>query len=551
MEKRIFKTDFLIIGSGIAGLYTALKLSSLGRVTIITKEQIEISNTQFAQGGIAAVLDKGDSWERHLEDTLRAGAGICNREAVEVLVTEGPERVLELIELGTAFDRVDGRLDLTKEGAHSRRRILHARGDATGAEIRESLTRVVKKNEKIEILEETFMVDIITDECKERARGILALNKEGYFVYLAKAVIIASGGCGYIYENTSNPQVTTGDGIAVAYRAGADIIDMEFIQFHPTTFYNPGGPSFLISESVRGEGGILLNTEGERFMPRYHPMADLAPRDIVSRSIIKEARREGRPHVWLKVTHLDPDFIVSRFPTIFNTLMKYGYDMRKDLIPVIPAAHYVMGGIRTDTRGRTSIEGLFACGEVACTGVHGANRLASNSLLEGLVFGYRIYEALKEEVSVNLDEIQKERINAEIRVNTSDLVDNTAVMDKIKALRRNMTEKAGIIRAREALLELLYWINREQEDINRTDRYGFINEEGFNNKDRDYRFWKKKFEFRNMLTIGKIIARSALQREESRGGHYRLDYPHRRDEWANIHLVFNKKYPEGKKDVLE
>ncbi len=560
MNDKVFKTDFLIIGSGIAGLYTALKLSSLGRVTIVTKEQIEISNTQFAQGGIAAVLDEGDSWDRHLKDTLRAGAGICNKKAVEILVTEGPERVMELIRLGTTFDRVDGKLDLTREGAHSRRRILHARGDATGAEIRESLTRVVRENQKITVLEETFMVDIIAAQEKEnQVKAVLVLNKEGYLLYQAKAVIIASGGSGYIYENTSNPKVTTGDGIAAAYRAGADIIDMEFIQFHPTTYYNPDGPSFLISESVRGEGAILLNSEGERFMPRYHPMADLAPRDIVSRSIIKEARRENKQHVWLKATHLDPDFILGRFPTIFKTLKKYGYDMRKDLLPVIPAAHYVMGGIKTDTGGRTSLKGLFACGEAACTGVHGANRLASNSLLEGLVFGYRIFETLKDEgMMVNKWEVSKESLKGFFdeqehsgkRIKKS----NTILTGKINDLRKNMTSKAGILRNEVDLLDLIYWLKEEQEDIypSQSSSLGYIlNKLSIEFREEEFRSLRSEVEFKNMLTVSSIITHAALKREESRGGHYRLDCPKRLDKWADIHIVFNKKYPEGKKDVLE
>jgi len=560
---KVVKTDYLVIGSGIAGLYTALKLSSLGQVSIITKEEIGNSNTQFAQGGIAAVLDEGDSWERHFKDTLKAGAGICKQEAVEVLVTEGPERVLELIELGTDFDRVDGKLDLTREGAHSKRRILHARGDATGAEIREALSRIVRNKREIKILENTFLLDLISFNKDERTKGVMILNEEGYSIFLARAVIIATGGCAYIYDNTSNPPVTTGDGIAVAYRAGADIIDMEFIQFHPTTFYNPGNPSFLISESLRGEGAVLLNSEGERFMPRYHPMADLAPRDIVSRSIIKEARREGKDHVWLKAGHLDPDFLVKRFPTIFKTLKKNGFDLRKDLIPVIPAAHYLMGGIRTDTMGRTSLKGLFACGEVACTGVHGANRLASNSLLEGLVFGYRIYEVLKEAkeriASAGLGDLEEkykeEAVNIKKDKNYDKEDDKTGKKElskNKKELRTEMTENAGIIREKDGLENLIKRFENQQKRFNREKKLNFTELRKIGPLDEEeYMRHRNEFELKNMLITGKLIACSALKREESRGGHYRLDFPRRRKQWAKIHLIFNKKYSEGKKDVLE
>ncbi|MEJ6952496.1 L-aspartate oxidase [Natronospora cellulosivora (SeqCode)] len=529
-------TDFLIVGSGIAGLYTALKLSNLGSVLVLTKEQIEDSNTQFAQGGIAAVLDKGDSWQLHMKDTLQAGAGICNPEAVQVLVTEGPARVKELIKLGTKFDHIEGELSLTKEGAHSRRRILHARGDATGVEIRESLTRMLHANENIELRENAFMVDLLTaKDNPSRVAGAWAIANNKHTVYKARAIILASGGCSRVYLNTSNPEVTTGDGIAAAYRAGADIMDMEFIQFHPTTFYNPEASSFLISESVRGEGAVLRNKEGKRFMPDYHPQADLAPRDVVARAIVNEARKDGKAHVCLDARDLGDDYIESRFPTIFKTLYKSGFDMRKELIPVVPAAHYSMGGILTDTYGRTSLEGLYACGEVACTAVHGANRLASNSLLEGLVFGHRIYASLKGEIekgsffterNVIAESIIKDKLS---QFESSSNTDYRYLRNEFRAL---MSKKAGIERNADCLKELLNWLENKEKEIK-------------------YYQGLKALELQNILINGTLIAKAALFRKESRGGHYRNDYKHADKSWSRKHIVFNKNKPEGEEYVLE
>lgn len=614
---RIVDTDFLVVGTGIAGLYTALKLSTLGKVTILTKEQLEDSNTQFAQGGIAAVLDKGDSWQLHMKDTLKAGAGLCNRKAVEVLVTEGPARVKELISLGTSFDLIEGELDLTREGAHSRRRILHARGDATGVEIRESLTRRIINKQNIELAENTFMIDLISTELdtedfnlnseynainfehsdinteyrainfedlntRESAVsenhseinlnnryvcGILALNNNQPVIYKARAVIIASGGSSRVYANTSNPPVTTGDGIAAAYRIGADIMDMEFVQFHPTTFYNPEGASFLISESVRGEGAVLRNKSGRRFMPDYHHLADLAPRDVVARAIINEARKDNIPYVYLDVTELEDDYILKRFPTIFNTLKQYGVDMRKELIPVVPAAHYLMGGIKTDTYGHSNLKGLYACGEVACTGVHGANRLASNSLLEGLVFGHRIYESIKgqieegvffaREIKLNIERLcsqliyiennclDLERIDETNDNNEEFNIDHNSVNEYgessfsqssniRKELRVLMTNKAGIEREEDHLIELISWIENWVRKYSKGTNLGL-----------------RGCELRNMLLNGLLITLAALSREESRGGHYRSDYPEPKKEWSRKHIIFNINYPEGKEYVLE
>ncbi len=537
VDKECIKTDFLIIGTGIAGLYTAYNLSELGQIIVLTKEEIKESNTQYAQGGIAAVLDKGDSIQEHVNDTLEAGAGLCDREAVEVLVKEGPERVKELIELGTDFDHIEGKLDLTREGAHSKRRILHARGDATGEEIRESLTSAVKKKDNIELREEAFMIDLITSDLNpKQLRGIKVWNnkKNKYQIYQSNYIILATGGCGRVYKTTSNPEVATGDGVAAAYRAGVEIRDMEFIQFHPTTLCKKGSSPFLISESVRGEGGVLRNISGKRFMPEYHELADLAPRDVVSRAIVEEIRKKNnKPYVWLDVTELNDDFVKERFPTIFNKLRDHGIDMRKDYIPVQPAAHYMMGGIKSDLNGRTSLQGLYTCGEVACTGVHGANRLASNSLLEGLVFGYRIYKDIKNsfkkaESTENLTEINSKNLIFDNCF--SNRKKGNKHIQKIKdKIQEKMMDNAGIIRTGDNLKEFLNWINIQIENL---DKSKGITED----------YW----ELKNMLFVAKLITISALKREESRGGHYRKDYPETEDFFKDRHIIFNDNHPEGK-----
>ncbi len=523
IDERI-ETDFLVVGSGIAGLYTAWKLNRLGNVQVITKNKVEESSTQYAQGGIAAVLDKGDSWKLHMKDTLDAGDGFCDKKAVRVLVKEGPDRVNELIELGTQFDFIEGELDLAREGAHSRRRVLHARGDATGEEIRESLTDAVMTDKNVELSERTFLIDMIVDN--DTFAGALCWNheKERLVFYDASYGILASGGCGMVYKNTTNPDVTTGDGVAVAYRGGADIVDMEFIQFHPTALYDPEGVSFLISEAVRGEGGILRNEKGDRFMKEYHEDAELAPRDVVARAIVEETEKSDKENVWLDVTHLDKKYIKGRFPNIYQTLKKKGIDMTDDLIPVVPSAHYMIGGVKTDLQGRTSIQNLFACGEVACTGVHGANRLASNSLLEGIVFGHRIFEKMgQEEIDrnhsfENLDESEWGKNNC----------DDVRWKRLRRELRNFMMDKAGIVREKDKLLELISWLEGKMESLEDVE---VSNTEGY--------------EVKNMLRVGILISRSALKRKESRGAHYRADHPDKKSEWEDKHVLFNKENPEG------
>lgn len=515
-----FYTDVLVIGTGIAGLYSAIHAQKSAKVMIVTKEKLEDSSTEHAQGGIAAVFDeKEDSTDLHLKDTLMAGAGLCNRKAVEVLVNEGPERVRELIEMGTNFDRNQDRIALTREGAHSRRRILHAGGDATGEEVRRALTRVAVNQLGIPVHEKTFILDIIT--YNGRCYGVLAYCHfyKKFIAYLAPVTILATGGLGQLYQATSNPDVTTGDGMAMAYRAGAELMDMEFIQFHPTTLYIPGQPGFLVSEAVRGEGAVLRNARGERFMPDYHSLADLAPRDIVARAIKQEMEKSGADHVWLDITHQDPAFVKKRFPNIYNTCLKHGFDMTKDWIPVAPAAHYMMGGVRTDISGATRIPGLYACGEVACNGVHGANRLASNSLLEGLVFGYRIIEkTLPEREALTEDLSQIPLYTPEDKITNH----HPLTEEDRKALRKLMTEKVGITRSEESLLDALHQIETWESFL----QYACKSME--------------EWETQNMLLIASVVIQSALVREESRGAHYRSDYPGSDVHYQGRHFTFSR-----------
>lgn len=510
------EAEYLIIGGGIAGLFTAWSAAKAGaHVTLLTKRTVVESNTDRAQGGIAAALGQHDSPELHMEDTLIAGAGLCDQDTVRILVNEGPERVKELIEMGASFDRSGDDLCFTREGCHSQDRILHAQGDATGAEILRALSEQVRALSSVEILENQYVVDLLVQN--NTCYGALALDQlTGEFhIFRGKVVVLATGGSGRLYNYTTNPEVATADGIALAYRAGAEIMDMEFIQFHPTSLVLPGAPRFLISEAVRGEGAILRNSRGERFMPQYHGMAELAPRDIVSRAILSEMAKTGANSVFLDLTHLEPEKIKERFPTITLTCSKYGLDITKDFIPVAPAAHYMMGGVKTDLWGETSIDRLFSCGESSCMAVHGANRLASNSLLDGLVWGGRIVRKASE-VLHNKPQDRPEFVCAHLKP-TPDFNFN----EHRKKLQQIMGEKVGPLRTALRLAEALAFF----------DRWSYL----ANYEVRE----ASMMELRNMLEVGALITEAAMMRTESRGGHFRLDYPETVDRWRK-HIILKR-----------
>lgn len=500
------ETDFIVIGSGIAGLRAAIELARSGaRVSVLTKDRASESNTEYAQGGVAVVLSDDDTAELHEDDTLVAGAGLCDEKAVETLVTEGTRYIKELIEWGTEFDRESGKLVFTREAAHSRRRILHAHGDSTGAEIVRSLVARARIEPRILLTPFAQTESLIVSD--GRCVGVRFLDPvlRGLREIYAKAVLMCTGGAGQLYQHTTNPPVATGDGMAMAYFAGAEMADMEFVQFHPTALSLEGAPRFLLSEAMRGEGGILKNKYGERFMPRYDERAELAPRDIVSRSIVAEMRRTGTRAVYLDMTALDGAFLKERFPKIHQTCFRFGLDISKDPLPVSPASHYSMGGIRTDLWGRSTVPGLYAAGEVSCTGVHGANRLASNSLLEGLVFGARAGTAAAADSSgFHVSGTRSASAGSETRSASV----STAVKKRVK---RVMWERVGIIRDGEAL----------KRAINEFDQIaaGALSTSS-----------------RNFVTLARLVAAAALWREESRGAHYRSDFPEADDTWS-VHSI--------------
>lgn len=509
----VVETDVIVIGSGIAGLYTAIMASATQNVLLITKKSLLESNTRYAQGGIAAVTAEDDSPAYHRQDTLLAGAGLCSSAAVDVLVNEGPVGVQELIRLGTTFDVENGELALTKEGAHSHRRILHANGDATGYEIVRALSIQVEMLHNIEVWDDHFVIDLITEQGE--CHGALVQMPDGKRVFVrGRATIMCSGGAGQLYRYTTNPEVATADGIAMAYRAGAEIRDMEFIQFHPTALSYPGAPRFLISEAVRGEGAVLRNIRGERFMPKYHELQELAPRDIVARAIVSEMEATGSTFVYLDITHESPEMVKHRFPTIYETCMQYGLDLSSDWIPVSPAAHYMMGGIKTNLHGESSVKRLFACGEVSSTGVHGANRLASNSLSEAVVYGSRIVERIK-----SLPKPSGDPLRVSFHLGRKDAPSQAMVEKRLK-LQKVMVRYAGLRRNRDTLIRAAEELGRQlplfQSMLSKREEY----------------------EFANMLTASLLVVQGALGREESRGAHYREDYPERNDSEWRKHIVF-------------
>ena len=507
--------DYIMVGSGIAGLYTALLAKEQGSVLIVTKGKIDDCNTKYAQGGIAAPIGKNDSADLHFKDTMAAGDGLCDEEAVRILVEEAPDRIADLVNFGVPFDTVNGQIALTTEAAHSMPRILHAGGDATGEHIEVTLSNRVRSS-KIEVLENCLATEILVE--KDTVRGVRALDCRTGSIeeFDCGSLILASGGAGQLFKFNTNSEIATGDGVTLAFKAGAEIIDMEFFQFHPTALHLPGVTPFLISEAVRGEGGILRNTEGHRFMPEYTPEGELAPRDVVARSILYEMEKTGSDKVFIDVTHLSPQVTTTRFPHIYRFCLDHGLDITRVPVPVAPAAHYMMGGVKVNSWGETNIGGLFATGEIACTGVHGANRLASNSMLEVLVFSKRIIEK-------TFDKDKKEapltKQNREVHHTLSQRqIPKGAPKPSLSALQSLLWDKVGIIRNKEGLTEAANILAAWQKSLAAPTE-------------------RSSYELNNLSLTGRLMAEAALIREESRGAHFRSDFPQSSPEWQR-HIVF-------------
>ncbi len=531
------EADFLVIGSGIAGLSFAIKTAELGTVAIVTKKEQKESNTNYAQGGIAAVVDKADEFEYHVKDTITCGAGLCREDVVRNVVADAPERIDELIKWGVEFTKSgDGSYvtyDLGREGGHSMRRVLHAR-DITGHEVERALIEKAVSEKNVKIYENFFAIDLILKSKipgremgeKDQCLGAYVFDMENNEVYIFKAkfVLIATGGAGKVYLITTNPDIATGDGMAMAYRVGAKIANMEFIQFHPTCLYHPEAKSFLISEAVRGEGGILKLKSGSTFMEKYHPMESLAPRDVVAKAIDKELKKSGDEYVLLDISHRNKDFLTRRFPNIYNKCLEFSTDMSKEPIPVVPAAHYICGGIATNMFGETNIDRLFACGEVACTGLHGANRLASNSLLEGVVFAHRSFVRISELFHGIKDESIS--IPSWDTGGATESDESIVVSHNWDEIRRCMWNYVGIVRSNKRLeraKRIIGLINRE------IDEYY-----------RNFIISGNLLELRNIATVADMIIRCAISRKESRGLHYNIDYPEKDDKDWLKDTVINK-----------
>jgi L-aspartate oxidase len=551
LAAREITTDFLIIGTGLAGLSYALKVSEFGTVSLITKKNRAESNTNYSQGGIAAVMAPRDSFDLHIQDTLKAGAGLCHKKTVEILVKEGPERIRDLIQWGTQFTKAaagaDFEYDLGREGGHSINRILHAR-DVTGREVERALLEEVKRKENISVYEHHIGIDLITEhqsglEAEEKAERlhcwgayVLDVEREEVDVFLAKATLLATGGCGQVYSNTTNPLIATGDGLAMAYRAGAMIANLEFMQFHPTSLFHPQGESFLISEAVRGHGAILRDSRGKAFMEHYHPLKDLAPRDIVARAIDAELKKSGEECVFLDITHIDAADVKKRFPNIYEKCLFLKIDITSEPIPVVPAAHYMCGGVVTDLDARTSISGLYACGEVACTGVHGANRLASNSLLEAVVFSHRAFVS-----SVNYVRQSGVSIPDVPPWSDSDTTNQeewVLISHDRDEIRRLMTDYVGIVRSNLRLdraQRRLLLIGKEVEDFFKRTKVS----EGL-------------IELRSLVGVAQLIVRCALYRKESRGLHYTTNYPGTDDKnWCKDTIIRSSRLAKKKLGIDE
>lgn len=520
--------DYIIVGSGIAGLSVALAAAKGGkRSLVVTKSFLEESNTRYAQGGIAAAVAKDDNTQSHCEDTLIAGAGLCDPQTVAVLTDDAPARIAELIELGVPFDRhSDGQLELGREGAHSANRILHAGGDATGSHIEHTLALAVQQSALIERLEQHFATKLVWDDATKRIIGVRLQSEvsQTQFEVKAEFVVLATGGAGQLYRYTTNPSITTGDGIVLAWQAGAALADLEFFQFHPTALNLAGAPTFLISEAVRGDGAILRNADGEAFMHRYDPRLELASRDIVARAIRNEMQITGKP-VYLDARHLGEETLRHRFPSIYKYCLTYGLDIAKEPIPVSPAAHYFMGGILCGQWGQTTLAGLFVCGEAACTGVHGANRLASNSLLEGLVFGQRIYDYTASGEALPLDST----------VETGSF-EQKPFEQSLPALGWQPITTVPTLEALQDLMWTAVSLERDQVGLETALAQLENWQSWFENQSLTTR---KEYELQNLVTLGRLVTQAALLRQESRGAQYRSDFPVAREEWKRRIILHN------------
>jgi len=513
--------DFIVIGSGAGGLSAALKAARHGRVVMVTKRAAEDSNSSWAQGGIACVQSEEDTFEKHVEDTLVAGAGLCKEDVVRTIVTEGPARIAELVAMGVEFDQreVNGHVefDLTREGGHSKRRILHHL-DTTGKEMSSKLLAAVRAERKITLLEHHYAIDLITTAklglvSEDRVLGLYVLNEASGEVLTLRSdrIILATGGCGRVYQYTTNPKVATGDGVAMAWRAGAVISNMEFIQFHPTCLYHPTQRSFLITEAMRGEGAVLVGKDGKEFMQKYDPRGSLAPRDIVARAIDHEIKRTGGPCVFLDITAKPAEFIIQHFPNIYQVCLSVGIDITKQPIPVVPAAHYQCGGVKTDVQGATSLRGLCAVGEVACTGLHGANRLASNSLLECVVIAHRAVDFLLHKLPVNGNGPQHYELPAWHTGDAQDLDELVVIYHNWDELRRLMWDYVSIVRTTKRLQRAAARLRNLKREV----------QEFYWN----FRVTSELLELRNLVETASLIVDCAVRRHESRGLHYTLDYP--------------------------
>jgi L-aspartate oxidase len=511
-----FFTDILVIGAGIAGLRAALEVPPGLSVLVVTKDSIGQSNSSYAQGGIAGVLSPEDRFENHIEDTLTAGAGVCDRDIVELVVREAPNQINDLIRWGTHFDEENGRLALTREGGHSHRRIVHALGDATGHEVMRAVIATARQAANLTIWDRTFTVDLLTHAGRCTGALVHRPGRDNLLIW-AKQTILASGGAGMVYRETTNPPVATGDGMAAAYRAGAELRDMEFMQFHPTVLYVAGSSRYLISEAVRGEGAFLRDKQGARFMLTVDERAELAPRDVVAQAIFRCMDRTQHPNVYLDLSHLHPERVRQRFPGIDKVCRSFGLDITRDRIPVRPGAHYMIGGVTVDAQGRTTLPGLWAAGEVSSSGLHGANRLASNSLLEGLVFGASCGRGAATAAAQIADAFTIPPLHYAHDRSAEETLD---VADVTNALRSLMVRKMGIVRDRAALQEA-------QQAVDFWCRYAlarsFASQAGW--------------ELQNLLTVARLMIWAALEREESRGVHCRMDFPHRDDAHWRRHLA--------------